>query len=513
MLTFDTRLITRFIVATLCTLSIHGQVKDVFDLGCGTDYGCWLDDNFKVTWQPYKFRVYSMIGQYVKELKWTNDNNEIAKEFAINTTSVQILFGLSTDLRKELPFEVTQCTLEWNYVEQKAQVEHFHLNGYQQVEFHQKLVEEKEQEWNMYVNDPVWMLYNKTFSQEQGFELPFEVTQCTLEWNYVEQKAQVEHFHLNGYQQVEFHQKLVEEKEQEWNMYVNDPVWMLYNKTFSQEQGFVGCYYDRAWDMKFSNKSDDYLDLTKPYYLSIYVRSPLVHNNSLLHLATTSKRVYLTQIEVLSQGLDMPPFIDAHALMMVLAWGFLIPFGVAILKFLRYTSIYEMEVRGFSLLLIIHALVNTSGLILTIVAGVYMIFMTGGITVGLHAIFGTIVVCLCIVQCLLGLVHFVTYTSMKLYWIHRCLGGILVFSSLLNIFLGIRRVVVSGASENLYVFYMFLAGIVAVGYVAFEVYQCTTNRVMGSTPFWLLVFYVLILILLLVLFGIEFLSEFLGGIN
>ena len=45
-------------------------------------------------------RVYSMIGQYVKELKWTNDNNEIAKEFAINTTSVQILFGLSTDLRK-----------------------------------------------------------------------------------------------------------------------------------------------------------------------------------------------------------------------------------------------------------------------------------------------------------------------------------------------------------------------------------------------------------------------------
>ena len=97
----------------------------------------------------------------------------------------------------------------------------------------------------------------------------------------------------------------------------------------------------------------------------------------------------------------------------MLAWGFLIPFGVAILKFLRYTSIYEMEVRGFSLLLIIHALVNTSGLILTIVAGVYMIFMTGGITVGLHAIFGTIVVCLCIVQCLLGLVHFVTYTSMK----------------------------------------------------------------------------------------------------
>ena len=160
---------------------------------------------------------------------------------------------------------------------------------------------------------------------------------------------------------------------------------------------------------------------------------------------SSTKRVCLEDISVLSEGVPLPPYIDVHAIMVVLAWGFLIPCGVVMLRVLRFTSLYEKEIKGFSVLIIMHGSVNTLGLFLTMISGIYMIIETGGFEKGLHAVFGTVVLFLCTIQGLLGFIHFFTFCSLKLYWVHRCLGGVLTFSSLLNIFLGIKRVVDSGA--------------------------------------------------------------------
>ena len=60
-------------------------------------------------------------------------------------------------------------------------------------------------------------------------------------------------------------------------------------------------------------------------------------------------------------------------------------------------------------------------------------------------------------------------------------------------------------------FYLVIAGLVGVAYMAFEVYSCTTDRVVGHTPVLVLFLYTLTLFALLILFGAELLQSFLHG--
>ena len=63
--------------------------QDVFDLDCGFNKGCWLGSNFKVSWEPYKLRLYSTIGQFVMADLVTNTHGNITLD------KFEILLGLS----------------------------------------------------------------------------------------------------------------------------------------------------------------------------------------------------------------------------------------------------------------------------------------------------------------------------------------------------------------------------------------------------------------------------------
>ena len=162
---------------------------------------------------------------------------------------------------------------------------------------------------------------------------------------------------------------------------------------------------------------------------------------------TGDDTVCLTDISVVSSGIGLPDYINAHAMMMVISWGFLIPLGVTVVKVLKNTSLMQYQIKDHTLVIVTHALCNSTGIVLTVSAGVLMVVKVGGLKDGLHAIFGTVVLFICILQCILGCVHYFTRKSFTLYAAHRFLGGILTYSALLNIFLGIKRVVDSGASR------------------------------------------------------------------